>query len=190
MPDQPAPDGRTGLPALDEIFHALRRGRHISAADGSLHTHLTAHHEAYRALLEDLGFTLKRHPCDFFYLEDSSNFTDIAGRMALFVFILIEDLADRGLPVEETLMTAAFETGALPHLTGDRYRNLMREAEVTTPEQLAQIVLSLDRYGFIRRQPDDHFSFLPPAYRFLDLCLEYAALKDRTADAQSEGDGE
>jgi hypothetical protein len=168
------PDGRTNLPALADIFHALRRGRHISSADGALFTHLCAHYEAYRVLLEDLGFTLRRHPREFFYLEDTSNFTDIAGKMALFIFILVENLADRGLPIEDTLMSSTFAADDLPHLTGDRYRELMREAEVTSVEQLGGIILGLDRYGFIRRLPDDRFGFLPPAYRFLDLCLQYA----------------
>jgi len=173
MPDI-KPDGKTHLPALADIFHALRRGRHISAADGTLFTHLATHGEAYRTLLEDLGFVLKRHPRDFFYLEDSANFTEIAAKMALFFFILVEHLADRGLPIEETLMSSRFAIEAMPHLTGDRYRDLMREAEVTTTEQLLNIITTLDRYGFIRRLPDDQFECLPPVYRFLDICLQYA----------------
>ncbi len=175
------PDGRTNLPALADIFHALRRGRHISSADGAMFAHLCAHFEAYRVLLEDLGFTLRRHPREFFYLEDTSNFTDIAGKMALFIFILVEHLADRGLPIEDTLMSSTFAADDLPHLTGDRYRELMREAEVTSAEQLGGILLSLERYGFIRRKPDDRFGFLPPAYRFLDLCLQYAG-DDKTKE--------
>jgi len=169
------PDGKTNLPALADLFHALRRGRHISAADGALYSHLCAHAEAYRTLLEELGFTLRRHPRDFFYLEDTANFTDIAARMALFFFILVEHLADRGLPVEDTLMSSAFAIADMPHLTGDRYRELMREAEITTPDQLNTIISTLDRYGFIRRLPDERFECLPPTYRFLDLCLQYAS---------------
>lgn len=171
---KPEPTGHTGLPALAEIFHALRRGRHISAVDGHLFTHLSNHYAAYHQLLQELGFTLTRHARDFFYLEDQTNFTDIAGRMALFVFVLVESLADKGQPIEETLMTRPFTLGDLPHLATDRYRDLMREADVTTTEQLYAIVNYLDRYGFVRRKPDDLFEFLSPTYRYLDICMEYA----------------
>ncbi len=180
---QPEPTGHTGLPELAEIFHALRRGRHISSADGSMFTHLCNHYEAYQTLLLDLGFSLKRHPREFFYLEDHSNFTDIAGKMALFVFVLVESLADQGLPIEETLMSRSFRMEELPHLQGDRYRELLREADIANSEQLAGVVNYLERYGFVRRQPDDQFELLPPAYRFLDICLYYAK---RDEDSEKE----
>lgn len=171
---QPEPDGKTRLPELAAIFHALRRGRHISAADGSMFVHLCNHFEAYRELINELGFTLRRHQREFFYLEDHAHFTDIAGKMALFVFILVEHLADRGLPVEDTLMSKTFAVEELPHFAGDRHQALMREADVATPEQLLNVINNLERYGFTRRKPDNQFEFLPPAYRFLDICMEYA----------------
>lgn len=173
---KPEPDGKTGLPELAGIFHALRRGRHISSADGGIFTHLCNHFDAYCALLDELGFTLRRHPRDFFYLEDSSHFTEIAGKMALFVFIMVENIADRGLPVEETLMTGSFAVDDLPHFSSDRYRSLMREADIATPEQLSNVISHLERHGFIRNKPDERFEFLTPAYRFLDLCMHYSSM--------------
>lgn len=183
---KPEPDGNTGLPELAAIFHALRRGRHISSADGGIFTHLCNHYEAYRNLLDELGFTLKRHPREFFYLEDSSHFTDIAGKMALFVFIMVENIADRGLPVEDSLMTGSFAIADLPHFSSDRYRSLMREADVATPEQLANVISSLERHGFIRNLPDEKFAFLTPAYRFLDICMHYSAMSKDTNSATDE----
>jgi hypothetical protein len=184
---QSEPTGNTGLPELADIFHALRRGRHINAADGSLFVHLCNHFAAYQTLLQDLGFRLKRHPREFFYLEDTANFTDIAGKMALFVFVLVESLADQGLPIEETMMSRSFALAELPHLHSDRYRELMREAEVTNAEQLGAIINYLDRYGFVCRKPDDQFEFLAPAYRFLDICQDYARRAEGT-DARGEED--
>jgi len=191
---QPEPTGETGLPKLAEIFHALRRGRHICSADGDLFTCLTNHYTAYQILLKDLGFTLQRHPRDFFYLEDNVNFTDISGKMALFVFVLVESLADRGLVIEETLMSRSFMMSELPHLQGERYRELMREADVATPEQLANVVAYLERYGFIRKKPDDQFEFLPPTYRYLDICMDYANRsatnkRDNSDDSNKEEGG-
>ena len=186
---QSEPTGNTGLPELSDIFHALRRGRHISAADGNLYAHLCNHFTAYQTLLQDLGFRLKRHPREFFYLEDTANFTDIAGKMALFVLVLVESLADRGLPIEETMMGGSFAIAELPHLHSDRYRELMREAEVTSTEQLGAIINHLDRYGFVRRKPDDQFEFLSPAYRFLDICQDYAK-RAAGSDARADDDTE
>jgi hypothetical protein len=99
----------------------------------------------------------------------------------------VESLADQGLPIEETMMSRSFALAELPHLHSDRYRELMREAEVTNAEQLGAIINYLDRYGFVCRKPDDQFEFLAPAYRFLDICQDYARRAEGT-DARGEED--
>ncbi len=162
------------LPHLAEVFEALRRGKHISVRDGDLFQALEKRERLFEALFEKLGFKLIRHPRDFFYFLDTANFTDLSARMAVFMFILVESLADRGESVEETVMTRRFAYQDLPHLQGERYQTYMREAGIVTPEELAGIVRTMERFGFARRMDEETFCFDAPIYRFLDLCLEQA----------------
>lgn len=174
-----APQRAMALDHLGEVFQALRRGRHLDIDDGVLYADLKGHAEEYRALFAQLGFDLQYHPRDFFYFIDRENFTELSSRMALFVFLLIENLADRGEPVEETLMTRRFRLADLPHLVGDRAAGLMAEAGVSSAAELEQTVRSLERFGFVRRLDVESFVFRTPAYRFLDVCLEIAAAPPR-----------
>ncbi len=163
------------LPDLGDVFEVLRRGRHICMSDGKLYASLKAHTEDFGAMFAQLGFELVQHPRDFFYFVDRGHFTELSSRMAVFMFVLIEDLADRGDAIEETVMSRHFRYAELPHLVGDRYRQTMREAGITEPEHLENLVQTMERFGFAVRQPDRSFTFRAPAYRFLDLCLQIAA---------------
>jgi hypothetical protein len=177
------------LPHLAEIFETLRRGKHLSARDGDLYHARKKQEPLFDALFGKLGFKLVHHPRDFYYFLDTSNFTELSARMAIFMFILVEHLADRGEPVEETLMTRRFSSGDLPHLQGERYQSTMREAGITTPDELAAIVRTMERFGFARRLDEETFGFDVPAYRFLDLCLEMAG-RAAGAEAAAEPGGE
>ena len=179
-PPQPIVD----LPNLAAVFEALRRGRHICMADGPLYGPLKSHAEQFTALFAQLGFELVHHPRDFFYFVDCGNFTDLSARMAVFMFILIEDLADRGDAIEETVMSRHFRCAELPHLTADRYRRLMREAGASESADLEHLVQTMERFGFVDRLADDSFTFRPPAYRFLDLALDMTAASDKKRDAE------
>jgi len=163
------------LPHLAEIFEALRRGKHISARDGDIFHALKRQGAQYEALFAKLGFKLVHHARDFFYFFDTTNFTELSARMAVFMFILVESLADKGESVEETVLTRRFTYKDLPHLQGERYQTYMREAGITTPEDLAKIVQTMERFGFARRMDEETFVFEVSIYRFLDLCMEMAA---------------
>lgn len=163
------------LPRLKEVFEALRRGRHLCPEDGDLYWALRDHREAYGDLFGRLGFRLEAHPRDFFYFAGEGSLSDVGVRLALFVFILVEALADQGAAVEEALMTRTFSVADLPHLGSERYRAYLREAGVEGEEGLEGVVRYLERYGFARRQGDGGFRFRPPAYRFLDLCQQVLA---------------
>lgn len=162
------------LPQLEEVFEALRRGRHLALRDGELFSAVKKHEEAFTELFERLGFQLVRHPRDFYYFRDTSNFTDTTARIAVFVFIMVESLADRGEPVEETVMTRRFDLEDLPHRQSDRYLAYMAEAGVTSVDDLTNVVRAMERYGFARRTGESSFEFQTPIYRFLDLCMEMA----------------
>lgn len=171
------------LPCMAEVFEALRRGKHISVKDGDIFHALKKHQGAYEQLFAKLGFKLVRHARDFFYFLDTSNFTDLSSKIAVFMFILVEHLADQGDTVEDTVMTRRFAYRDLPHLHGERYQTYMREAGVTTPEDLSAIVRSMERFGFTRRMDAETFCFDVPIYRFLDLCIDMAVQAARADEA-------
>jgi hypothetical protein len=185
-------DGVLELPHLAEVFEALRRGKHISVRDGDLFHALQKQESLFEALFAKLGFKLIRHTRDFFYFLDNANFTDLSARMAVFMFILVESLADRGEAVEDTVITRRFAYKDLPHLQGDRYQTYMREAGTTTPEDLAGIVRTMERFGFARRMDEETFCFDVPIYRFLDLCMDMAnqAAKPEPPSSKPDAEGE
>ena len=160
------------LPHLREIFDALRRGRHLCAADGKLYWALRDNLDAYLNLFHHLGFHLQVHGRDFFYFRGRDSLSPQASRMAVFVFILIEALSDQGESVVDSLMTRTFAVPDLPHLKSARYRTYLKEAGAQNEDDLRTILRQLDRFGFIQRHTDDTFSFRTPAYRFFDVCVE------------------
>ncbi len=160
------------LPHLSEIFDALRRGRHLCAADGKLYWALRENLDAYQDLFHHLGFRLQVHGRDFFYFRGKDSLSPQASRMAVFVFILIEALSDQGEPVVDSLMTRTFAVPDLPHLKSARYRAYLKEAGALNEDDLRNILRQLERFGFIQRHTDDSFSFRTPAYRFFDVCVE------------------
>ncbi len=179
-------DGVMDLPHLAEVFEALRRGRHVSPRDGDLFHALKKHESLFESLFAKLGFKMVHHARDFFYFLDTSNFTDLSAKIAVFMFILVEYLADQGDTVEDTVMTRRFAYKDLPHLQGERYQTYMREADVTTPEDLAAIVRTMERFGFTRRMDAETFCFDVPIYRFMDLCMDMAAQASDSQTSPSE----
>jgi len=174
------------LPHLAEVFEALRRGKHISPRDADLFHALKKQEDLYQALFAKLGFRMVHHARDFFYFLDSVNFTDLSAKIAVFMFILVESLADKGEMVEDTVMTRRFAYKELPHLQGERYQTYMREAGAGTPEDLAAIVRTMERFGFTRRMDAETFCFDVPIYRFLDLCMDVAGQAANSPPAPSE----
>ena len=179
-------DGVMDLPHLAEVFEALRRGKHLSSRDGDLFHALKKHESLFESLFAKLGFKMVHHTRDFFYFLDTSNFTDLSAKIAVFMFILVEYLADQGDTVEDTVMTRRFAYKDLPHLQGERYQTYMREADVTTPEDLTAIVRTMERFGFTRRMDAETFCFDVPIYRFLDLCMDMAAQASDSGPSPSE----
>lgn len=159
------------LPHAAELFDALRKGRHLCVEDGELYFCLRDRRDEFAALFAMLGFDFQEHPRGFFYFRGSSALSEQAERMTLFMFILIEDLATRGEPVEESLMTARYDPATLPHFQGERTRQHLHEAGVKTQDDLSALLKQMERLGFLQGSPDGTFCFRPPACRFLDCCL-------------------
>lgn len=160
------------LPRLAEIFDQLRRGRHICRDDGDIYWLLQNHRQAYEGLFGALGFRLEAHPREFFFFRGEGSLSKQAIKMALFFFILVEWRADLGDFVERALLDGEFEARDLPHLQVDRYRAAMRDVEVATPDDLLDVIRSMEGFGFAHRLDGDRFRLRTPALRFVDLCHE------------------
>lgn len=178
------------LPAkLDEIFRELSRGRHLSAQDGDLYSTLEQRPDDYILLFGKLGFELVHDARGFYYFTGSNR--GIAGgvqRLALFVYIFIDWLADSGESITEALAGKAFAVDALPHLSSDRYRGYLAHVDVENTDGLADIIRTMDNFGFAKQMGDGSFRFLPPVQRIVDACIASkpdTALTDVTQESES-----
>jgi hypothetical protein len=170
------------LPRMAEVFDALRKGRHVCSEDGAVYLALQDNRDAYGKLFTNLGFDFQEHPRGFFYFRGDSQLSEVAERMAVFMFVLIEALATQGHPVEEALMTRRFEPVALPHFQGERSRKYMKDVGVATADDLPALLKNMERLGFAEVAPDGTFRFRVPACRFLELCIDFVAKEEEASD--------
>jgi|GEM_PF-683034 len=180
MTDQ-SPDA--GLPALPErlasVFRALRNGRHISRNDGLDFLDLERHTALYEHLLFGLGYTLRSHNQGFFYLEGTGALrSDRMRKALLFLLILFQDLEEGKLKREDrawekSLLRTTFKLSELPHFQTPQRRSLMAQVDVDE-SKVSDLLGSLKQLGVVRLLSDEQFGFLPPVYRFIDLCMRYA----------------
>ena len=170
------------LPHMAEVFDVLRKGRHVCSEDGGLYIALRDHREAYETLFTNLGFDFYEHPRGFFFFRGGTQLSEGAERMAVFMFVLIEDLSSQGLPVEEALMTRLFDPRELPHFHGERSRQYMKEVGVATPEDLPSVLKKMEGHGFVDVAPDGTFRFRVPICRFLELCTDFIKVAEEEID--------
>jgi len=170
------------LPNLAVIFDELRKGKHICAEDAEIYNSLQREYESFRDLFHYLGFDLVRHPRNFFYFQSELAFTDMASRVSVFMFILIEYLASEGRSIEEALTSDYIHIDALPHTANSRYKRYMDEAGVT----VSKCINTLSRLGFIDYQGGNKFRFKSPVYRFIDLCI--TVLQNKSEGVALDGD--
>ncbi|WP_437656590.1 condensin complex protein MksE [Sorangium sp. So ce1182] len=171
-------ENRFALPQLKDVFRQLSRGRHICREDGDPYWALRDRTAEFTDLFEQLGFQLRHHARDFFYF-DGEDLSEAGERMTVFMFVLVEHIGDQGTTIEEGLMQRDWSISHLPHLTSDRYRELMTRVGVPDEKGLRGVVMSLDRLGFVEQLGGDAFRFRRPTYRFLDLCVEIARSSER-----------
>lgn len=184
--DTPAPPALADFPGLKDIFEALRQGRHLCRADGTLYQQLDDHQAVYTHLFDQLGFELRKHTRDFYYFYAPNPLGDRSKRIAVFMFILIQSVTDQGQSIEEALMNQQFTYDELPHLSSARYQEIMAQLDVSDTDDLASIVTSMTRMGFADRINDQTFAFRTPVYRFLDICQDIARREASTESASME----
>ncbi|WP_136799690.1 condensin complex protein MksE [Desulfosediminicola ganghwensis] len=171
-------DNKYDLPNLAQIFSDLQQGKHLCYMDGSKFFSLVDRKKDFTACFSALGYELIYHPREFFYFKANKNKTNNENikQMALFTFLLIENLDKRERDLEDALMTTRFSLDLLPHLTTERYRDLMKEVRITDSGGLRSVVKTMARYGFATIiGSGQNFEFTPPIYRFFDLCVEAIA---------------
>jgi hypothetical protein len=172
---------------LEDIFQKLRMGYHLSPEDEPIFSAVTGNYEAYAAQFSLLGLKLKRHSRDFFYFEPDGNdgTRETLPRMAVFSYILVDHIANKGKLIEEFLLTTPFLVSQLPHLSMDRYRDLLRQVDVEDEAGLRLIIKSMERLGWAKFLGEDEFRFLRPFHRMFDKCLE---LSEKSQNAKTESE--
>lgn len=157
---------------LAEAFGLLSGGRHICADDGDVFFDLQNRADDYARIFTALGFKMEHDGRGFFYFHGSAKgLASSTERIALFMFILVDWLADRGEGIIDTLFGRDFVLDELPHLDVDRYRRYLREAGVDSKDELRDVIRKMANFGFIRSADGTRFRCLPPTHRLLDASL-------------------
>lgn len=164
---------------LASVFRALRSGRHLSRNDGQDFIDLERTHTLYEHVFRSLGYKLRRHNQGFYYLEGVGAIKSERMRAALlFLLIIFQDLEERKFSRqsrawERSLLTNTFKLAELPHFQTAQRRALMSAVDIDEAA-LPKLLRSLGTLGVVQLLPDNQFRFLPPIYRFVDLCMRFA----------------
>ena len=159
---------------LDLAFQSLSLGRHITIEDGEVWQLLNKSISEYQAVFSALGFELVSDSRGFFYFHGSSRrLSDGTEKLALFIYVLVDWLADNGDNVIESLFGNEYDADALPHLTNDRYKGYMAQVSVSDQKELNDIIKKMNNLGFakITDQEPMKFRLLSPIWRMLETCL-------------------
>lgn len=175
------------LSHLQDLFQLLRMGHHLSPEDEPIFSAVTGNYEDYATQFSLLGLRLVRHPREFFYFEPDANdaMRETLPRIAVFSFILVDHTANAGKPIEEFLLSNHFLISQLPHLSLDRYANLLRQVDVEDEGDLRQILKNMERLGWAKFVGDDEVRFLRPFHRVFDKCLGLSQ-REQSVNAQSD----
>ena len=159
------------LEKLEDIFRELSRGRHLSAADGDLFAALEKHPSDFKAVFEKLGFDLVCDARGFYYFFGARLTANNVKRLALFLYILIDWLADGGEGITAALAGRGFNIDQLPHLSSERYRGYLSHVGIATPADINETIRAMENFGFLTQGSDGTFRLLPPAHRIVDACV-------------------
>ena len=159
---------------LDLAFQSLSQGRHITIEDGEVWQLLNKSISEYQEVFRALGFELVSDLRGFFYFHGSNRgLSDGTEKLALFIYVLVDWLADNGDNVIESLFGKEYDVGALPHLTNDRYKGYMAQVSVNDQKELNGIIKKMNNLGFAKiTDPEPmRFRLLSPIWRMLETCL-------------------
>lgn len=174
------------LEKLEDIFRELSRGRHLSAADGDLFAALEKHPDDYQAVFKKLGFELVCDARGFYFFFGARATANNVNRLALFLYILIDWLADNGEGITAALAGKSFNVDQLPHLASERYLGYLQHVGIATPAELAETIRTMENFGFLALGGDGSFRLLPPAHRIVDACVAAGLDTEKTAEEESQ----
>lgn len=160
------------LPYLQEIFGALRMGKHLCLEDTLLYGSLLGRYVEYKALFDALGLRMEKDKWgNIFMVNDAS--PAAAERIIYFMAILIEWMDDKGESIRESVDHArrVYRIVDLPHLTIPKYSDLMAKVvDIKGAQGIQAILKSMSRYGFAELFDDGGFRLRPPCHRLIDIC--------------------
>jgi chromosome condensin MukBEF MukE localization factor len=176
---------------LDLAFQSLSLGKHITIEDGEVWQLLNKSIPEYQEVFSALGFELVSDSRGFFYFHGSvRGLSDGTEKLALFVYVLVDWLADNGKNVIESLFSTEYYVDALPHLTNDRYKGYMAQVSVTDQKELNSVIKKMNNLGFARITDQDPMKFrlLSPIWRMLETCLNNNLDEGRQSAIEGEND--
>ena len=140
-------------PALSpRSFRKLKNGYHISPEDDVIYAALNGdHYDDYADYFLGLGFTLLKHEHDFYYFEpeaDDNNSPRLA-KIAVFSFILIDHIANKGFQSSRPFLRKVSYSGA-PHFTLDSYRARLEQVGILDHGHLREVVNHLKNVGWAK----------------------------------------
>lgn len=160
---------------LDLAFQSLSQGGHITIEDGEVWQLLNKSISEYQEVFSALGFELVSDSHGFFYFHGSKRgLSDGTEKLALFIYVLVDWLADSGDNVIESLFGKEYDADALPHLTNDRYKSYMAQVSVNDQKELNGIIKKMSNLGFAKITVLEpmRFRLLSPIWRMLETCLD------------------
>lgn len=174
------------LEKLEDIFRELSRGRHLSAADSDLFAALEKHPSDYQAIFKKLGFELVCDARGFYYFFGARATANNVNRLDLFLYILIDWLADSGEGITAALAGKSFNVDQLPHLARERYRGYLAHVGIATPADIAETIRTMENFGFLAQGSDGTFRLLPPAHRIVDACIAAGLDTEKTSEEMAQ----
>lgn len=181
-------------PLLSEAFASLTRGRHISSDDGEVFYAIQNNTTAYESIFTALGFSLRTHSRGFYFFEREGLPSEAIEQFSIFVFIMIDWMADAGISITDEILTREFVVSELPHYKTDRYSSYMARCKLPTDSQLRLLLKAMRRAGFLRADNElISFRFLPPIYRIIEAgqsALKLSKEEGTPAAAPALADGD
>lgn len=178
---------------LDLAFQSLSLGRHITIEDGEVWQLLNKSISEYQAVFSALGFELVSDSHGFFYFHGSNRgLSDGTEKLALFIYVLVDWLADKGDNIIESLFGKEYDADALPHLNNDRYKGYMAQISVSDQKELNGIIKKMGNLGFakITEMEPMKFRLLSPIWRMLETCLNNNLEANKQPATNGENDAD
>ncbi|TXI07678.1 MAG: hypothetical protein E6Q76_08170 [Rhizobium sp.] len=164
---------------LPEAFEKLIRGRHLCSQD-AVYFDVHQNFATYQAVFAGLGYRLVEDAHGFVYVDREGSASEAVNQAVVFIWVLVDWMADNGLIINDVITTMTFEFEKLPHLATDRYRGYMSQVNISSRDDLWDLLRFMDtRFGFLRSVSSyDSFKLLPPVFRVLNVAMEIAMPKE------------